>query len=133
MAACTRFICSHCLFFVDSWDDGNPYLTDSEGTRHFFYHPGAHTETRAFAEEQMQRPMTEEEFTAFCKQHSGNEGDYLCMECGRQTRRDPRHDSMRCTGCNKQKLRGTHRLKGRPCPKCRQGIFQIDDSVIIMS
>ena len=40
MAACTEFTCSHCAFKVEAWDDGNRYLTDSEGKRHFFYHPG---------------------------------------------------------------------------------------------
>lgn len=52
------------------------------------------------------------------------------MGCGYQTRRDPRHDSMLCPGCDKRKLRGTHLLKGRPCPKCGQGTFHADDNLI---
>ena len=51
MPACTEFTCSHCAFKIEAWDDGNRYLTDSEGKRHFFYHPGDITEMRIFAEE----------------------------------------------------------------------------------
>lgn len=97
MAACTEFTCSHCSFKVEAWDDGNRYLTDSEGKRHFFYHPGDITEMRAFAEEQTQRPLTERDYSAFLREHVGNESAHPRMNCGRQTRRDPKRDSMRCT------------------------------------
>lgn len=123
MAALTEFTCNHCAFKVEAWDDGNRYLTDSEGKRHFFYHPGDIREMRGFAEEQTQGNMTEEDYLAFFKEHCGNEGAYLCMHCGRQTRRDPKRDPMRCTGCGKRKLRDTCKLEGCACPKCGKGIF----------
>lgn len=31
--------CDKCGFEVDAWDDGNPYVQDSKGKRHYFYHP----------------------------------------------------------------------------------------------
>ena len=123
MAALTEFTCSHCTFKVEAWDDGNRYLTDSEGKRRFFYHPGDLAEMRAFAEKQTQSLLTEEEYTAFLKKHLGNEGAYLCMNCGRQTRRDPKRDSMLCSRCAKPKLRVTRNLEGRTCPKCGKGTF----------
>ena len=123
MAACTEFTCSHCAFKVEAWDDGNRYLTDSEGTRHFFYHPGDITGMRIFAEEQMLSPLTEDEYSAFLEERGGNEGDYLCMNCGRQTRRDRKRDSMLCTGCGKPKLRDKCKLEGLTCPKCGKGTF----------
>lgn len=39
MAACFTFTCSHCGFVVDAWDDGNKYVQDVRGVRHYFYHP----------------------------------------------------------------------------------------------
>ena len=123
MAACTQFTCHHCGFQVEAWSDGNRYLTDTAGTRHFFYHPGDLMEMRAFAEAQTQSRMTEEEYLAFLQAHCGNEGDWLCLHCGCQTRRDPHHDPMHCPDCGGRKLRQTYRLDGRTCPKCGKGTF----------
>lgn len=124
MAACTEFTCTHCGFKIESWDEGNPYLRDAEGKRHFFYHPGDQEERLEFFEKQTGRPAADEaEFIAFLNEQGGNEAHYLCLHCGRQTQRDPEHDPMRCTGCGKRTLKDTQELEGQTCPKCSQGTF----------
>ncbi len=123
MATCIRYTCPHCQFSVDGWSDGNRYLTDHEGKRHYFYHPSDITEMRAFAEEQTGGVMKETEYLAFLKERCGNEGDWLCLRCGCQKRRDPKHDPMQCPECGQRKLRSTFNLESRTCPKCGKGIF----------
>jgi len=39
MAMSIIYSCDKCGFEVDAWDDGNPYVQDSKGKRHYFYHP----------------------------------------------------------------------------------------------
>ena len=123
MAACTKFTCAHCGFHVDAWSDGNRYLTDHQGKRHYFYHPGDLTAMRAFAEAQTGGVMTEADYLAFLQARCGNEGDWLCLKCGCETRRDPKRDPMKCPDCGQQKRRDTNKLEGRRCPKCAQGTF----------
>jgi len=124
MAALTCFSCNHCGFHIDSWDEAHPYLRGTDGKRHYYFHPGEHWVWNERFEVEYDRPaLNQEELLAFVETHSGCEADYLCMHCGRQTKRDPDHDSLRCTGCGKQKLRDTCKLEGSPCPKCGQGTF----------
>lgn len=55
--ACSKiFTCSHCNFTLSAWDEGNPYLTDNEGKRHFFYHPGDEQSKRLFMARQTMDP-----------------------------------------------------------------------------
>lgn len=124
MAACTEYSCSHCGFKVEAWDDGNPYLTDTEGKRHFFYHPGGDLEAREFYQQQAGcAAVQEDEYRAFWQERGGNESNLICLHCGRQTRRDPERDSLRCTGCRQQALLVVNELEGRACPKCGKGVF----------
>jgi DNA-directed RNA polymerase subunit RPC12/RpoP len=124
MAALTEFTCSHCHFRIESWSDGKPYLRGSDGQRHYFYHP---CEPDAWEERfqiEHHRPSgTQAELHAFVEARVGLESHYLCMHCGRQTHRDPKHDSLRCTGCGKARLKNTDYLEAKRCPKCRQGTF----------
>ncbi len=124
MAQCTRFTCSHCAFGIDSWDDGNPYFADAAGKRHYFYHPGGESAMRAYYQVETALLMETKTFAEFAQERSGNEGDWLCENCGRQTQRDPRRDSMRCSGCKQETLIANSRLEGRPCPKCKNGTFK---------
>lgn len=124
MAAGTDFTCSHCGFQIESWDDGNPYLTDHEGKRHFFHHPGDYWQPREFYQQQTGRAeVREEDYLAFCQELGGNESNLICLHCGRLTRRDPGRDSMRCTGCRRHELHDTRELEGMACPKCGKGTF----------
>jgi hypothetical protein len=122
MAACTDFTCNACGFKVESWSDGNPYLTDNSGKRHFFYHPGGEGESEEFYEQGC-LVVTEEGYLAFQKERGGNEQDWICLHCGRQTQRDPQLDPMRCTGCRRSELLDTQELEARTCPKCKKGTF----------
>ena len=125
MAALTEFICSHCGFRLESWGEANPYLRGSDGKRHYYYHPGEREvwEERFLAENA--RPAaTSAELTAFVEARCGCEINYLCMQCARQTQRDPQCDSLCCTDCKKRRLKDLRKLEGQTCPKCRQGVFR---------
>ena len=59
---------------------------------------------------------------------TGNMSDMLCLDCGREFRRDLEREKAVCPS---RKCRSTHivdvcELNGKPCPKCRQGVFKID-------
>lgn len=124
MAICTVFTCTHCGFQIESWSDGLPYLRGTDGTRHYYCHPGEQGVWRERFEAEHRRPAgTPEELLAFVEATMGCELSYLCRHCGRQTRRDPERDSLRCTGCGRKDLHPLHELEGQTCPKCGQGTF----------
>lgn len=124
MASCTNFTCSSCGLKIEAWSDGNRYLMDSLGKRHYFYHPGDYWQTREFYQEQTGRSyVDEEDYRAFWKERGGNEHDLICLHCGLETRRDPIRDSMNCTDCGHSGLLDICRLESQTCPKCKKGTF----------
>lgn len=124
MAVCTEFTCNHCGFKVESWSDGFAYLKDNRGKRRYFFHPAGADEMWEFCRRQLGNPQVSyEEFERFLQERRGWEDNFICMHCGRQTRRDLSEISMRCTRCRKQELKPTQALEGQRCPKCKQGIF----------
>jgi len=56
MAYSKIFTCNHCDFSLSAWDEGNPYMTDNEGKRHFFYHPEDAQGKRRFMARQTMDP-----------------------------------------------------------------------------
>jgi DNA-directed RNA polymerase subunit RPC12/RpoP len=123
MAMCTDYTCGRCGFRVESWDDGNPYLMNAAGKRHHYYHPGGPSDIMRLYQELTGAPEDWSALETYSHTHGGIEGDYLCQHCGRQTRRDPARDVLRCTGCKRMALLPCEDLEGKPCPKCRQGVF----------
>jgi len=124
MSLCTTFTCTHCQFDIDSWDDGSPYLLCDDGRRHYFGHPIEHFEwKRCFEMETGQPPTSNDELMAFVSARVGHEAHYLCLHCARQAQRDPKRDSLLCTGCKKPTLKALTELEGIPCPKCKKGVF----------
>jgi len=124
MAICTAFTCNHCGFQIESWSDGYTYLRGTDGTRHYYLHPGEHEVwNERFEAEHQRRASTEEELLAFVEANMGCEHYYVCRRCGRQTRRDPERDSMGCTGCRRRELHPIDELEGVTCPKCGKGTF----------
>lgn len=135
MSACSTFTCSHCGFGIDAWEDGNRYVEDVRGERHFWYHP-AHHGPDAFVAELLSKGIEPavvaggggQEVVRFV---GGNESDYLCMNCGEECRRDPWRDPVVCAKCGQRKLRLTMRLLGRRCPRCKEGRFGGGDVVAV--
>lgn len=124
MAELTEFTCSRCRFRIESWDDGKPYLRGSDGRRRYYYHPGeADVWGECFQAEHLRPAMSQEELRDFVNARAGHESHFLCLHCGRQTYRDPEHDSLRCSGCGKTRLMNTCELENESCPKCREGTF----------
>jgi hypothetical protein len=124
MSALTEYTCSHCHFRVESWSDGKHYLCGSDGRRHYYFHPCEPDAWEERFQAENHRPATtQQELLAFVDAHAGHESHFLCLHCGRQTHRDPKHDSLRCSGCRKLQLKDTNDLANESCPKCRQGTF----------
>jgi len=120
---CTDYVCGHCQFRVESRDYGNLYLMDAAGKRHYYCLPNGPGEEMRLYQRLTGAGEDYAGLEAYYQSHGGNEGDYLCMSCGRQTRRDPARDALRCTGCKRMTLLHSAELEGKPCPKCRQGVF----------
>jgi hypothetical protein len=58
----------------------------------------------------------------------GNMSDVLCLDCGRKFKRDLERDKAVCSSrkCRSTKIVDLCELDGKPCPKCRQGVFKAD-------
>lgn len=124
MALRTTFTCTHCQFDIDSWDEGSPYLLCDDGFRFYFCHPCEHSDwRRCFERETGKQPASDEELMSFVSARACHEAHYLCLHCARQTKRDPKRDSLLCTGCKKSALKDLCELEGIPCPKCKTGTF----------
>jgi DNA-directed RNA polymerase subunit RPC12/RpoP len=124
MASGDIYRCNQCAFEVISWDEGNRYVMDARGKRHYFYHPSYYEEEEL--ERIAGRKLTEEEALDYRRQHGGNERDYLCMDCAAQVRCDPKRDAVICHKCRSATLLRQRDLKGVTCPKCRTGTFEVE-------
>lgn len=129
MALIKTFICSHCRHEITVSDEGHPYLRDAAGKRHSFYHPleSRVTEPLFRKETGLDCHKDRKAFEAFLRERGGAEEDHLCLHCGRMTRRDGNGETMRCTRCKRAALVKCWDLEGRPCPKCREGVFRGGD------
>lgn len=111
MAARRRFVCMHCAHALDAWDDGNPYYLDVDGTKQYAYHPDHQNRARCL----------------------GNDVPHLCGTCGAGQLVDSRDPHTACLHCGRGPLLHTFALDGKPCPFCKQGVFQIDPSHFAIS
>jgi DNA-directed RNA polymerase subunit RPC12/RpoP len=81
MAEQTTFTCKKCGYQVESWSDGNPYIQGPNGKRHYYYHPCEDDQIRDIVGKILKRDPSEAEIREMLDNHSGNEADYLCLEC----------------------------------------------------
>jgi len=123
VAACLTFKCSNCGFSVDSWDDGNPYVEDPRGKRHYFHHPCEEEQIREIAGRVLGRTPKREEIDEMVKLHGGNESNFICADCLRITQRNPSKDALVCGDCHSSRLVRTHELGGTRCLSCEVGQF----------
>lgn len=132
MAMGQEYRCDKCGFSVTAWEDGNPYVLDNDGKRNFFYHPGEQGKIDTVILKDCGRVLQGTEREEYLKGRFGNEGEYLCADCGHVSRIDEKVDEFVCESCGKPKLTDVCRLEGKTCPKCGAGKFRFDpDSVMI--
>lgn len=112
MAQGLRFVCSHCDHAIVARDEGNPFYLDERGRKRYVYHP----DSRRY-----QLPI------------DGNDGDYLCLDCGHAFRREQESPKKKCTKCPSLLIVETWYLKGKPCPYCKRGRFGIDPTIELIS
>ena len=55
----------------------------------------------------------------------GNMSEMVCLECGREFKRDLDRQKAVCPSrnCKSKNITYVYELEGRSCPKCKQGIF----------
>ena len=122
MAMSIIYTCEACDFKVDAWDDGNPYVQDSKGKRHYFYHPENEIDImgKLLTEKTLPTSNSEEceESEPVFDTHTGNAPDHLCLKCGKISLIDPEMDKMICKKCKSDEVTELTSLAGRKCPKC---------------
>ncbi len=118
MALCLRFTCDQCGFHVDSWDDGNPYVEDQRGKRHYFYHPSREQRLRELARGILGHEPTDQDLRELCKRSGGNAADHICTACGTIQGIDPERDQLCCCKCKEPSVIPTWELAGAECLKC---------------
>jgi hypothetical protein len=111
VAQCLLFVCNKCGFSIEGWDDGNPYIENSNGKRKYYYHP----------EEPPKISLT----FSF-----GNAPDYVCRKCGKISKIDPDKDAMQCRKCKSEAVEEIYNLGGKKCLKC-DGQFSQGESIAI--
>ena len=122
MAMSIIYTCEACGFEVDAWDDGNPYVQDSKGERHYFYHPENEIDIMVKLLEPKPLPTSNseesEESDPIFETHTGNAPDHLCLKCGKISQIDPEMDKMICKKCKSDEVTELTSLAGKKCPKC---------------
>ena len=125
MAMSTIYTCEACGFEVDAWDDGNPYVQDSKGKRHYYYHPTNHMnimgevlEPKTLTTSNSEESEESEESELVYDTHTGNAPDHLCLGCGKISKIDPEVDKMICKKCKSDEVTELTSLAGKKCPEC---------------
>jgi hypothetical protein len=103
MAQGRNFICSHCEFQIEAWDDGNPYYVTETGRKKYAYHPD---------------PKLEE-----C---IGNDSPTICLNCGKRFKIDSRNPIPNCPKCGSACVSDEFSLDAKTCPYCKVGTFVQD-------
>jgi len=123
MAQQLVFACTNCGYSVEAWDEGHPYIEGPDGRRHHFYHPGEHRQLIAIARELLGREPSRDDVDQMLRDHGGNEGDFLCLECRTFSKRNEREATEPCAKCGSTNVVDIWRLPGCTCPKCKKGTF----------
>ena len=118
MAICLIFTCNQCGFSIDAWSDGNPYIEDPQGKRHYFYHPSEDSMISEIALKILGHTPTEAEKEELLLKHGGNAPDHICRDCGETSQIDPKRDTLACPHCSSKRIVARYNLGGAPCLKC---------------
>jgi hypothetical protein len=111
MAACIRLQCTHCKTHIDVWDEGNPYYFDENGRKRYAYHPSPKRN--------------------ICV---GADPSLVCLNCSNQFIGDSLDAAQsKCSKCGSPHVAEPRELKGRSCPYCKVGVFNVDPKFYAIS
>jgi len=122
MSAQYTFSCSKCNFSIESWEDGNQYIEDLNGKRHFFYHPAESEIRDKIAKEICGPEYSEAKILKIYNERIGNAPDHICRKCEKISRLNPEKDQIICKRCGGGSVEITMGLAGKKCIRC-DGIF----------
>lgn len=111
MAESRTFVCNQCNKTIEAWSDGNPYYLDSNGKKHYAYHPD---------HENLERCI-------------GNDTPHLCLYCGYQFKVDSQNPITECKKCNTSSISDQYQLNGEKCPACKKGTFHLNPERVAIS
>jgi len=118
MAICLSFTCNQCGFTIGAWSDGNPYIEDPQGKRHYFYHPSEDATISKIALNILGHPPTEAEKEDLLLKHGGNAPEYICRDCEETSKIDPKIDALICPHCSSKRIVDSYSLGNTQCLKC---------------
>jgi hypothetical protein len=135
MAYGASYSCKACEFSIEVWSDGDPYITDPFGKRHYFHHPG---EDAVITSVGRMYPGAEDldymKLWALVHKRIGARHEYICQDCGRVWKADSaeRPPYCRFPKCASKKTFWTHEFfeKTHLCPKCKVGFIEQTDTMI---
>lgn len=118
MASSLRFTCDSCGFSLEAWDEGNPYIEFPLGKRHYWYHPGEMEVIREVTRSIVGHDPSNEECESALENYAGNEPDYICRSCCKETRFDPDRDAQACTHCGSADVEEMYTIGCKQCIQC---------------
>jgi len=135
MALGSTFVCTHCKLSIMAWDEGNPYFLSDAGKKQFFYHPSGEYQLQEYIQQSEGRNLEGIELEKFLKKRTGNMSNMICLDCGREFRRDLNRQKALCPSrkCKSKNISHIWELNGKQCPRCKQGVFKEDESQQIIS
>lgn len=125
--------CDVCHMSFEAWEDGNPWFIDV-------------VQLVTIAEDGSVIPRSQKKYchhpqpwpTFFLA--SGNDVKHLCLDCGRKFYCDVSEleeklgrERPLCIKCGGDNVYGVCQLRGKPCPKCREGVFGVDETSFMIS
>lgn len=111
MAEGIRFNCENCGKNFDAWSDGNPYFVNETGEKQYAYHPDHKNLEKC----------------------TGNDADFVCLNCGEEFMVDSRYPDARCPKCSSDNTSDRFNLDGKNCPHCKSGTLRIDEGSRMIS
>ena len=105
MAVGIMYRCDHCNYAIEAWSDGNPYYIDKKGLKQYAYHPDA-KRGRCI----------------------GNDVPHICLSCGDEFNVDTREPISECPKCCSSNIADCFKLDRLHCPKCKNGLFRLDNN-----
>lgn len=118
MAAQSIHFCTRCGYTIDAWDDGHPYIEYPPGKRNYYYHPCEPGDLEKIARRFYGRAASQEEIESMWRSHCGNESVFVCRDCRKTSRIDPRRDAVVCASCHSVRVEDVCGLSGKPRLNC---------------
>lgn len=109
-------MCRKCGFELSSGRGGYLYVLDDYGNRVMCPHPG---EELTLKEVLGENPPLE-----VFEARRGFNAHSVCLNCLEKFDMDPDWDERICSRCGSTDIKTARELVGKPCPRCKEGIFE---------